>query len=556
MDLIVKAIGRARARLQQFRLLKYLAYGVMAGLAAAVLLLIAARLWPVPGYRLLAAALVLIAAAAGLGSGILHRVTRNEAASVMDAASGGVERSDMMVTALSFAGSDSPAAIWQRVQAAEYGRQFTAQLKTRLKWPKQRRLWMVCSSIFVLSLILGLLPSPMDAEIAKAAEQKQWMKDQRKKTDELAKELESQKLEPIAKKPLENEMKTLQKDLDGVKDPNKALNELEKTMKAMEKTAKQREEKARNFTELAQKMQKAPHMSSLGKSLEQGDQAKLQKAMDELKQEIKKLTPEEKKQLREALNKLAEEAAKKQDTKPLQEAMNKLDQALAQGSDPSKLDEALKQLENELAKAIAARAAAASQSSATSKLSAGLASQGLGLASQMLAAGMPVSDTWSSEGTAEQLAQADAADAEMSSDEGAGSQGQSALPEGSNGSGQGQGAGNGQGSGAGTGKGGSGNSPGKGSGAGLGQGGRDMVTTPRSFAGKGNTQSETGPLQGGGGTIQKGGISPAVDGASRPYEEVYKEYEAEAKKSLGRNELPKQMQGLVEDYFTGINPNP
>jgi hypothetical protein len=83
-----------------------------------------------------------------------------------------------------------------------------------------------------------------------------------------------------------------------------------------------------------------------------------------------------------------------------------------------------------------------------------------------------------------------------------------------------------------------------------------MVMTPRKFAGSGNKQNDKGPLKGSGGTIQKGGVTPAVDGTSRPYAEVYKEYEAEAKKSLGRQELPQQMQGLVESYFTGINPNP
>ena len=43
---------------------------------------------------------------------------------------------------------------------------------------------------------------------------------------------------------------------------------------------------------------------------------------------------------------------------------------------------------------------------------------------------------------------------------------------------------------------------------------------------------------------------------SRPYEEVYRDYETEARKTLDRNPLPDQMQGLVEEYFIQINPNP
>ncbi|MNP17026.1 hypothetical protein D3C76_1094460 [compost metagenome] len=124
---------------------------------------------------------------------------------------------------------------------------------------------------------------------------------------------------------------------------------------------------------------------------------------------------------------------------------------------------------------------------------------------------------------------------------------------GAGGSGQGSGSGAGQGTG---GKGGTGAGAGSGSGASLGTGGRELVKTPRSLAGKDGLERDGGPLQGGGGDIQKGGTSPMIDGVSRPYEEVYEDYAAEAKKSIGRNDLPQQMQGLVESYFTSINPNP
>jgi hypothetical protein len=46
-----------------------------------------------------------------------------------------------------------------------------------------------------------------------------------------------------------------------------------------------------------------------------------------------------------------------------------------------------------------------------------------------------------------------------------------------------------------------------------------------------------------------------MDGASRPYEDVYSQYEAEATRSLDRSQLPQTMQQLVRDYFTEIQPN-
>jgi len=46
-----------------------------------------------------------------------------------------------------------------------------------------------------------------------------------------------------------------------------------------------------------------------------------------------------------------------------------------------------------------------------------------------------------------------------------------------------------------------------------------------------------------------------IDGMTRPYEEVYSEYAAEAKQSLGRSSLPASMQDKVKQYFDEIQPN-
>lgn len=51
----------------------------------------------------------------------------------------------------------------------------------------------------VVCLALALLPSPMDDKLAQAAEQKQWVQEQRKKTEDLVKELETKKLDLTAK---------------------------------------------------------------------------------------------------------------------------------------------------------------------------------------------------------------------------------------------------------------------------------------------------------------------------------------------------------------------
>ncbi|AJS61589.1 hypothetical protein UB51_16540 [Paenibacillus sp. IHBB 10380] len=551
-----KSVMSVRRRLQLFRVLQYAGYGCIGGLSAGIILLVVARIWPIDRVIWMALGLFLLGFIAGTLWGFLHRISLTEAAFAMDASEEGPERRDMMVTALSFAEQDHAAVHWQREQAAKYGQRFMADIKRRLPLPVERRIWISCASLAVLVLILTLLPNPKDTILAEARQQQEWVKAQEKQTEELSKKLQAEKLVPIVKKPLLDQVNRLQKELAGQKDPLKALDELEKSMKAMEKLAKQQEEKAKPLAQIAEKMRQLKQMSALAQSLQQNNPEKLDQAINELKQKMKKLSPTEKDKLREVMKKLADEIPENPENKQLKEALKKLEQALEKG-DSAKQDEALKQLAEELGKAMASKSLASQQSAAASALSAALAKQGMGLANQMAAAGLSYSDTWSSGGSGEMLAQAGSSGEPSESEPsevqdvptGQGGEGSTA--------GQGQGAGSGgQGSGSGQGTGGSGGAgSGQGAGAGLGTGGRELVTTPRDLAGKGGVQRDGGPTQGGG-DIQKGGTSPTMDGASRPYAEVYENYAEEAKKSLGRSDLPQQMQGLVESYFTSINPNP
>ncbi|MGF7049847.1 histone H3/H4 [Paenibacillus sp. DS2015] len=554
-----KSVMSVRRRLQLFRVLQYGGYGCVGGLFAGTTLLVAARIWPMDRVRWIALGLLLLGIIVGMIWGLLHRITPREAALAMDASEEGPERRDMMVTALSFAGQDQSAVHWQREQAAKYGQRFMADIKSRLPLPVTRRIWISCASLAIVVLALTLLPNPQDTILAKAKQQREWVKTQEKQTEQLSKQLQAEKLVPIVKKPLLEQVNRLQTELAGQKDPLKALDELEKSMNAMEKLAKQQEEKAKSLSQLAEKMRQLKSLSSLSQNLQQNNPKKLDQVMNDLKQEMKKLSSAEKDKLRKDMKKLSEEIPANSENKQLKEALEKLEQALEKGVS-AKQDEALQQLLEELTKAIASKSVASQQSAAASALSASLAKQGMSLADQMAAAGLSYSDTWSSGGSGEMLAQAGASgepsDAANEVSDGQAGQG----GEGSNGGqgkGQGQGAGSGgQGSGSGQGTGGNGGTgSGQGAGAGLGTGGREQVTTPRDLAGKGGVQSDGGPTQGGG-DIQKGGISPTMDGASRPYAEVYESYADEAKKSLGRSDLPQQMQGLVESYFTSINPNP
>ncbi|MGE7667756.1 hypothetical protein ACQKMN_18845 [Ureibacillus composti] len=131
--------------------------------------------------------------------------------------------------------------------------------------------------------------------------------------------------------------------------------------------------------------------------------------------------------------------------------------------------------------------------------------------------------------------------------------------QGNNGSsGQGQGQGNGgaagQGTGNGSGSGGLGQGGG-GRGAGLGQGSRDLLSIPERIGGNSETTADGGPLGEGKEVGEQKGSVPVTRGNVRPYEEVLGNYKDSYMESSDRMKLPKDLQDIVQSYFSSIERN-
>ncbi|MGD7048116.1 hypothetical protein FZC83_12545 [Rossellomorea marisflavi] len=124
-----------------------------------------------------------------------------------------------------------------------------------------------------------------------------------------------------------------------------------------------------------------------------------------------------------------------------------------------------------------------------------------------------------------------------------------------NGSGKGSGGANGSGNGNGTGNGtGSGSGSGSGKGAGLGQGSRDLLTIPERMEGKTNTETDSGKLNRGMKGEQFSSDDPVKRGSVRSYEEVYQDYYSSYRKGEDRQTIPKDLESVVESYFSEIDP--
>lgn len=149
-----------------------------------------------------------------------------------------------------------------------------------------------------------------------------------------------------------------------------------------------------------------------------------------------------------------------------------------------------------------------------------------------------------------------------SSNEGQGNgnsnQGQSSgQGQGGSGNGQGQG-GQGQSSGSGQGGGGLGSSSGAGgggSGAGSGAGDRSLLSIPERIGGSSDPTIDGGPLGGGEPIGEQKGPVPVTKGTIRPYEEVIGQYEDSYMESSERLQLPKDLQQIVESYFSQVQSN-
>ncbi|MGE7922061.1 hypothetical protein ACQKND_02625 [Viridibacillus arvi] len=121
-----------------------------------------------------------------------------------------------------------------------------------------------------------------------------------------------------------------------------------------------------------------------------------------------------------------------------------------------------------------------------------------------------------------------------------------------NGKNQSQGQGQGQGQSQGQGQG-QGNGSGTGQGAGLGQGNRNLLAIPERIGSKGETSVDSGKMgEGSAAEIHETENGPVHKGSIRPYEEVVGSYKDSYFQTTDRLQLPKELQNIVQNYFSTI----
>ncbi|PLR97308.1 hypothetical protein [Bacillus sp. T33-2] len=367
-----------------------------------------------------------------------------------------------------------------------------------------------------VAIALYFIPSDK-IELAKQREEEiKLVKNVEKQLDKKAKEQK----DPAVKKAL----KEAEEKISKAESAEEALKELAKQKKQLElKTLKERE-KQEALTKWESSL-KAAGLSELASFLAQKDLKKIEKELAELNKKWNSLPKEQKAALSDFT---------KHEKQMSEEELAAMMKAIEEGL-----------LSPEMLKKLADAQAA-------------LQSTGLSMQQQMADNGTPPSQLAFSSSNSSSNNQGPS---NMQSSTGNGNQSSQGSnpssggnkPGGQNGSGSGSGNGNGNGSG-GSGSG-AGSGSGLGSGAGLGQGSRELLTIPEYTDGKKNIETDTGKLGNGSAAEQSEGNGPVLKGTIRPYSEVFGEYEQSYRQSTERYKLPAELEEMVKNYFTNIDPD-
>lgn len=487
MKEFLRLLAPLRHKLMAERFLKWFIYGETAAGILCLAVVVLSKFWTeIPVLPLCGLFVCVGLAAAIVAAFFVRKVTGQETAEAADAL-GGAER---MITTMELLQKEDHNAVEEMAVTDGFAKAKEMDFAKLYRMRLPQKTLGVLVLLLVLTIVAGFVPVQRDAEAKVYADAQLEKIEQVKKevTPELSKEEEKVFLE--ATKKLEKELKTAKTK----KAAEDAVREAQQDMKKLEK-----ESVSKDLREVAEQLKEEESTAGLSEALEQGNQAAISEALNQL---LQKLPAMSKEQAASLAQKLAEASENVSDAE-LKEALKALEDAL---QDEQALEDALKALEN----------ATASQTKMNSALRSGLQKLNRNV-------GQP------------SLTKKKDENGENNGVMGNGSQAKGSGGQGSNGSGTG-GVGNGAG----------------GQGRGFGHSEPEKVYT-RSAAGKGSYDAQlTGTDSDQGQTSITEHRTMGEAGTSVPYDTVYGQYRNEAMEALENSSVPYGMRELVSDYFATL----
>lgn len=486
MKEFLRLLAPLRHKLMAERFLKWFIYGETAAGILCLAVVVLSNFWteipilPLCGVFVLLGLLIALTAAF-----FLRKVTEKETAETADAL-GGAER---MITTMELLGKGTQNPVEEMAVADGFTKAKETDFAKLYRMRLPVKVLRVLALVVVLTIGAGFMPvrRDKDAEVYANAQLERIEQVKAEETPVLSKEEKKVFLE--AAKALEKDLKTAKTK----KAAEEAVREAQQNMKQLEK-----ESVSKDLKELAETLKQEENTAALSEALEQGDEASISQAMEQL---LQKMAAMDKGQAASLAQQLAE-AAENISDEELQEALKALEEALENGADPSEASEALKN-------------ALLSQAQVNSALRSSLQKLNRNVGQKSLA--------------------------------------KKVEGEGESTGGEGQGA-EGEGTGGQTGSGGSGT-------AGVGNGGQgrgfghaepEKIYT-RSAAGKDGYDAQLkGTDSDEGQTTITEHRTMGQAGTSVPYDTVYGQYRNEAMETLENSSVPYGMRELVSDYFATL----
>lgn len=486
MKEFLRLLAPLRHKLMAERFLKWFIYGETAAGILCLAVVVLSKFWTEIPVLPFCGGFVLLGLLTALGAAFfLRKVTEKETAETADAL-GGAER---MITTMELLGKGTQNPVEEMAVADGFAKAKETDFAKLYRMRLPVKVLRVLALVVVLTIGAGFMPvrRDKDAEVYANAQLERIEQVKAEETPVLSKEEKKVFLE--AAKALEKDLKTAKTK----KAAEEAVREAQQNMKQLEK-----ESVSKDLKELAETLKQEENTAALSEALEQGDEASISQAMEQL---LQKMAAMDKGQAASLAQQLAEVTENISDEE-LQEALKALEEALENGADPSEASEALKN-------------ALLSQAQVNSALRSSLQKLNRNVGQQSLA--------------------------------------KKVEGEGESTGGEGQGA-EGEGTGGQTGSGGSGT-------AGVGNGGQgrgfghaepEKIYT-RSAAGKDGYDAQLkGTDSDEGQTTITEHRTMGQAGTSVPYDTVYGQYRNEAMETLENSSVPYGMRELVSDYFATL----
>lgn len=486
MKEFLRLLAPLRHKLMAERFLKWFIYGETAAGILCLAVVVLSKFWTEIPVLPFCGGFVLLGLLTALTAAFfLRKVTEKETAETADAL-GGAER---MITTMELLGKGTQNPVEEMAVADGFTKAKETDFAKLYRMRLPVKVLRVLALVVVLTIGAGFMPvrRDKDAEVYANAQLERIEQVKAEETPVLSKEEKKVFLE--AAKALEKDLKTAKTK----KAAEEAVREAQQNMKQLEK-----ESVSKDLKELAETLKQEESTAALSEALEQGDEAAISQAMEQL---LQKMAAMDKGQAASLAQQLAE-AAENISDEELQEALKALEEALENGADPSEASEALKN-------------ALLSQAQVNSALRSSLQKLNRNVGQQSLA--------------------------------------KKVEGEGESTGGEGQGA-EGEGTGGQTGSGGSGT-------AGVGNGGQgrgfghaepEKIYT-RSAAGKDGYDAQLkGTDSDEGQTTITEHRTMGQAGTSVPYDTVYGQYRNEAMETLENSSVPYGMRELVSDYFATL----